>query len=283
MQRSIQAVAVFVALMVAGTSAHAGQGNAGTKVKPASASTQAPKAQSSPKPQSSPKTQSSPKPQSSNKPAGGPKVSTTTKPTGGPKTSVAPKGQSQSTKGQSQTTKATGGGKAASTTGHAKGNQKSTASTTAGSKRTDTGKKPTDSASSDGAVSSTKTSEPVEGTTALTPVQQKLERNTKLADRLQTQLKGLDVMTAAEGFRNLGQFVAAVNVSSNHKLSFTELKTLMVDKGMSLGQALQQMRLTGDTATIAVKAETDATTLIQTTEADMGTKTSKAKPRSGSR
>jgi len=84
-----------------------------------------------------------------------------------------------------------------------------------------------------------------EATTAvtLTPVQQKLQRNTKLASKLESRLpKGTDLMTAADGFRNLGQFVAAVNASYNHDLDFTKLKTAMVDDGMSLGQAMKEQR-----------------------------------------
>ena len=49
-------------------------------------------------------------------------------------------------------------------------------------------------------------------------------------------------MTAAAGFRNLGQFVAAVNVSNNLGIPFLQLKSLMVDRGMSLGQAIQQAK-----------------------------------------
>ncbi len=84
-----------------------------------------------------------------------------------------------------------------------------------------------------------------ETTTAvtLTPVQQKLQRNTKLASKLESRLpKGTDLMTAADGFKNLGQFVAAVNASYNHDLDFTKLKTAMVDDGMSLGQAMKEQR-----------------------------------------
>lgn len=80
-------------------------------------------------------------------------------------------------------------------------------------------------------------------TTTLTPVQQKLQKNTNLASKLQARLPaGTDLMTAAAGFRNLGQFNAAVNASYNHKLSFTELKIRMVDQGMSLGQAVKEVR-----------------------------------------
>ena len=54
----------------------------------------------------------------------------------------------------------------------------------------------------------------------------------------------MDPIAAASGFRNLGQFVAAVNVSSNNPgVQFSALRALMTgNPPMSLGQALQQLR-----------------------------------------
>ena len=73
--------------------------------------------------------------------------------------------------------------------------------------------------------------------------------------------------TAAVGFRNLGQFVAAVNVSNNLGLDFTTLKTAMVTDGKSLGQAIQAQKGTTVNATEqAQRAERDADTMIRTTE-----------------
>jgi hypothetical protein len=105
-------------------------------------------------------------------------------------------------------------------------------------------------------------------TTTLTPVQQKLQRNTNLAEKLSSRLpQGTDLMTASEGFRNLGQFVAAVNVSNNLPgVKFTDLKTRMVDEGMSLGQALQDMKTTANIETEVRRAEQQADTLIKSTE-----------------
>jgi hypothetical protein len=98
-------------------------------------------------------------------------------------------------------------------------------------------------------------------------VQQKLQQNTNLADKLQGRLPaGTDLMTASSGFRNLGQFVAAVNVSNNLPgVSFAALKTRMVDGDMSLGQAIHDLRPQTD-AQIAVTAERDAEALIRSTE-----------------
>ncbi len=81
------------------------------------------------------------------------------------------------------------------------------------------------------------------GAPTLTAVQQKLQKNTNLASKLQSRLpQGADLMKSAEGFRNLGQFVAAVNVSNNLGLDFTALKVKMVDDGLSLGQSIQSLK-----------------------------------------
>jgi hypothetical protein len=101
----------------------------------------------------------------------------------------------------------------------------------------------------------------------LTPVQQKLLRNTNLAAKLQSRLPaGTDLMLAAAGFRNLGQFVAAVNVSNNLGIAFPTLKTAMVDNGMSLGQAIQAQRPSVDGTVEANRAQRDAAALIGSTD-----------------
>lgn len=99
-------------------------------------------------------------------------------------------------------------------------------------------------------------------------MQQKLQKNTNLASKLQSRLPaGTNLTVASSGFRNLGQFVAAVNVSNNLGIPFAQLKTRMVDQGMSLGQAIQDARpKTTDTTVVVRRAETDADALIRTTE-----------------
>ena len=100
-------------------------------------------------------------------------------------------------------------------------------------------------------------------TTELTAVQQKLKQNTNLAAKVATRLpQGTDVIAAAAGFKNLGQFVAAANVSHNLQISFTELKAKMMT-GMSLGQAIQAVRpLTASPTVEAQRAEYDARGMI---------------------
>ncbi len=118
------------------------------------------------------------------------------------------------------------------------------------------------------AAPTTKTGTTPATTATLTPVQQKLKQNTNLAAKLASELpKGTDLMAAADGFRNLGQFVAAVNVSNNLNVPFAELKTKMVTNNMSLGQAIQAVRpLTASPTIEAQRAEYDARGMIAESE-----------------
>jgi len=97
-----------------------------------------------------------------------------------------------------------------------------------------------------------------------------------LGTKLQSRLPaGTNLDTASTGFRNLGQFVAAVNVSNNLGIPFTELKTRMVDRDMSLGRAIQDARpSTTDTTVIVRRAEQEANEWVSTA-------TPKKKPKSG--
>jgi outer membrane biosynthesis protein TonB len=113
-------------------------------------------------------------------------------------------------------------------------------------------------------TSTTASTTPVEN---LGPVQQKLAKNQSLSSKLQSRLPaGTSLMDAADGFRNLGQFVAAVNVSTNLNIPFDKLKADMVTKKMSLGQSIQDLRPATSAAVEAQRAEYDADMLIAQTE-----------------
>jgi hypothetical protein len=116
-------------------------------------------------------------------------------------------------------------------------------------------------------------------TTTLTPVQQKLKQNTNLAAKLESRLpKGTDLIAASAGFKNLGQFVAAVNVSNNLGISFDDLKMKMVTNNMSLGQAIQAVRpLTASPTIEAQRGEYDARGMIAESEQAESSATSKTK------
>ena len=166
----------------------------------------------------------------------------------------------------------------------------STKTTSAGSLKTAKTPKTPKTSSATSATSTTKTQKASKtasptgttptSTTTLSPVQQKLQRNTNLATKLQSRLPaGTNLTTAAAGFRNLGQFVAAVNVSNNLGIPFADLKTRMVDRHMSLGQAIQDARpATSGTTVVARHAETEADDMIRTTATTASPSTKTAKP-----
>lgn len=52
---------------------------------------------------------------------------------------------------------------------------------------------------------------------------------------------GMTLEQAAAGFPNHGQAVAALNAAREHNVSFVQLKQLMVNEGLSLGQALKRL------------------------------------------
>jgi len=115
----------------------------------------------------------------------------------------------------------------------------------------------------------TTTASPTPTTTGvtLTPVQQKLQKNTNLAAKLASRLPaGTDLMAASAGFKNLGQFVAAVNVSNNLAIPFADLKTKMVTDGKSLGQAIQVLKPAASATIEAQHAEYDARGMIADSE-----------------
>ena len=119
-------------------------------------------------------------------------------------------------------------------------------------------------------------------TVTLTPVQEKLKKNTNLAAKLTSRLpEGTDLMLASAGFRNLGQFVAAVNVSNNLKIPFTQLKTKMVTDGLSLGQAIQALKPTASSTIESQRAEYDAKGMISESELEPQTTSTSTSPSTG--
>src|SRR5437762_4041452 len=103
---------------------------------------------------------------------------------------------------------------------------------------------------------------------------QLLTKNTQLSSKLSSLLPtGTDLQTAASGFRNLGQFVAAVHVSHNLDIPFDQLKCTELataaacpgmtvpSKGSNLGQAIQTLKPTmssTDSKSAAKQAEKEA-------------------------
>lgn len=85
-----------------------------------------------------------------------------------------------------------------------------------------------------------------------------LQQNTKLSENLGKLLPaGTDLQGAASGFKNLGEFVAAVHVSHNLGLPFADLKAKM-KSGDSLGQAIRTLRPEADFQAEVRKAQAQA-------------------------
>lgn len=98
-------------------------------------------------------------------------------------------------------------------------------------------------------------------------VQRDLQRNEILSDAVRVRLpEGTNLNVAAGGFRRLELFVATVNASNNLGIPFYELKRRIVNDGMTLGQAIQDIRPTSRYWSEARRAEEDAAATIRTSE-----------------
>lgn len=98
-------------------------------------------------------------------------------------------------------------------------------------------------------------------------VQRDLQRNTVLSETIRVRLpEGTNLNAAAGGFRRLELFVATVGASNNLGIPFSELKRRIVNDGMTLGQAIQDMRPNSRYWTEARRAEEDAAATIRTSE-----------------
>jgi hypothetical protein len=79
--------------------------------------------------------------------------------------------------------------------------------------------------------------------TGNSPIATKISRNPQQLARLTAMLPpGMTLDQAAAGFRNQGQFIAALNASKNQGIAFADLQKAMTVDGLSLGQAVRQLR-----------------------------------------
>ncbi len=97
-----------------------------------------------------------------------------------------------------------------------------------------------------------------------------LSHNSRLSTKLQSLLPpGTNLQQAASGFKNLGQFVAAVHVSKNLGIAFADLKDKMLGlnadgttsttaKPMSLGKAIHDLKPAANAKTESKKANKQA-------------------------
>jgi hypothetical protein len=89
-----------------------------------------------------------------------------------------------------------------------------------------------------------------------------LSSNAKLASTLQARLgsllpSGMSLTDAASGFKNLGQFIAALHVSHNLGVPFEDLKSKMMS-GDSLGKAIKELKPAANSKSEARKANRQA-------------------------
>lgn len=97
--------------------------------------------------------------------------------------------------------------------------------------------------------------------------QRDLQRNAILSEAMRVRLpEGTNLNAAAGGFRRLELFVATVTASNNLGIPFSELKRRIVNDGMTLGQAIQDIRPTSKYWSEARRAEEDAASTIRTSE-----------------
>ena len=106
-----------------------------------------------------------------------------------------------------------------------------------------------------------------------TNFESRIDRNPALKSKIESMLPaGTNLKTAASGFKNEGQFIAALHVSKNLDIPFAQLKTKMTGSNpMSLGQSIHALKPNmsqKDAEKEADKAEKEA-------KADEKTKTAK--------
>jgi hypothetical protein len=105
--------------------------------------------------------------------------------------------------------------------------------------------------------------------TPLNPIAQKLSTKSTLLSRATAKFGEQNLNLATSGFKNFGQFVAAMNVSNNLNIDFSKLKLAMTGTDLtgvttgtgstaSLGQAIHQLKPGVDANTEAARAEHQA-------------------------
>ena len=98
-------------------------------------------------------------------------------------------------------------------------------------------------------------------TTPLNPIAAKISSHPQQAARIQQMLpQGMTLNQASRGFRNQGQFIAALHVSQNLNIPFRDLRRAMTGPDvMSLGQAIHTLRPSANSAVEANRANHQTT------------------------
>ena len=165
----------------------------------------------------------------------------------------------------------------------AKASKYSTTSTSSG---TSAGSTETSTNSGTGSTTSdstsTSTSTTGTGTTPVVsnPLADKISRNPKLAQKVASRLPSdMTLAQASTGFRNQGQFLAAVNVSRNLGIDFVKLQTAMTGQKVTVDPTTHEIitKPTGDApvslgrAIQTLKPGVDADAAVQTAQAQSST------------
>ncbi|HYM23160.1 MAG TPA: hypothetical protein VEU08_08130 [Vicinamibacterales bacterium] len=106
----------------------------------------------------------------------------------------------------------------------------------------------------------------------LNPIAAKITAHPQLDSKITAMLpKGMTLNQASMGFKNQGQFIAALHVSRNLGIPFKDLRTEMVKDHKSLGQSIQTLKKSADsddavkTATHEADDDVKTTTTTKTT------------------
>ena len=142
------------------------------------------------------------------------------------------------------------GGTSAPKGGAQAGAKKATASGQSASTKTNQGKsgKTSTTTSTGDSTETTTSTDTTAAADAPEPnaVSLKIGKNPAQLAKIQPQLDalGLTLDEATKGFRNQGQFIAALNAAKNRNLDFLALQEAMTVEGMSLGQAAKKVQNT---------------------------------------
>ena len=102
-------------------------------------------------------------------------------------------------------------------------------------------------------------------TPAVNPVAAKISTMPQLNAKITALLPpNMTLDAASAGFKNQGQFIAALHVSRNLGIPFDALKSDMTARHMSLGRSIQDLRSAADASREARKGEAQAASDLKT-------------------
>jgi hypothetical protein len=153
-----------------------------------------------------------------------------------PKVNVqTPKGSTKAPKTSSGASK-TGGASKSAKAAKATASKKSAPTSTASTSTVTTSESGTGTGTGTDTGSGTAPAEP-------NAISKKISSNPSQKARVEAMLpQGMTLEQATAGFRNQGQFLAALNASRNQGVNFADLQKAITVDGLSLGQAVKKLR-----------------------------------------